>query len=50
MPDELLKIAGRCDCEQVDGFYNRPSMIDPPYVYGFLSKIKGTLVLKQLDS
>jgi hypothetical protein len=36
MPDELLKIAKKCDCEQVDNFYNRPGMIDPPYVYGFL--------------
>ena len=36
MPDELLKIAGKCGCERVDNFYNRPGMIDPPYVYGFL--------------
>ena len=36
MPDELLKIAEKCGCEQVDNFYNRPGMIDPPYVYGFL--------------
>jgi len=37
MPDELLKIAEKCGCEQVDNFYNRPGMIGPPYVYGFLS-------------
>lgn len=36
MPDELLKIAAKCNCEQVDDFYNRPGMIGPPYVYGFL--------------
>ncbi len=36
MPDELLKIAAKCDCEQVDDFYNRPGMTEPPYVYGFL--------------
>jgi hypothetical protein len=36
MPGELLKIAEKCGCEQVDNFYNRPGMIDPPYVYGFL--------------
>jgi len=36
MPDELLKIAEKCACEQVNDFYNRPGMINPPYVYGFL--------------
>ncbi len=36
MPDELLKIATKCNCGQVNDFYNRPGMIEPPYVYGFL--------------
>ena len=36
MPEELIAIAANCNCEQVDNFYNRPGMIEPPYVYGFL--------------
>lgn len=36
-PDELMHIAEKNDCSQVDDFYKRPGMINPPYVYGYLA-------------
>lgn len=36
LPKELLEIAKKKGCEEVSGFYNRPGMIKPPYVYGYL--------------
>lgn len=36
LPQELQKIAGELKCEEVPGFYKRPGMVDPPYVYGYL--------------
>ncbi len=38
MPEDLLIFAGRNGCKQVDDFFkNRPGMLNPPYVYGYLS-------------
>jgi len=37
LPDELLDVAEKCDCEQIDNFFDRPGMVEPPYVYGFLA-------------
>jgi hypothetical protein len=36
LPKELLEIAKRNGFKEVTGFYNRPGMIKPPYVYGYL--------------
>lgn len=36
LPKELLEIAKKSGCKEVTGFYNRPGMIKPPYVYGYL--------------
>ncbi len=37
LPEELLKIATQRGFEQVTDFYiNRPGMLNPPYVYGYL--------------
>lgn len=35
MPQELVQFAGAKGCSQVDDFFARPGMIDPPYVYGY---------------
>ncbi len=37
MPDELVNVADKYECKQVENFFSRPGMIDPPYVYGFLT-------------
>jgi len=36
LPKELLEIAKRNGSKEVTGFYDRPGMINPPYVYGYL--------------
>lgn len=36
LPKELLEIAQRNGRKEVTGFYDRPGMINPPYVYGYL--------------
>lgn len=36
LPKELLEIAKKNGCGEVSGFYNRPGMMKPPYVYGYL--------------
>jgi hypothetical protein len=36
LPKELQEIAKKNGCKEVIGFYNRPGMIKPPYVYGYL--------------
>ena len=37
MPKELVQHAEKNDCSQVNEFFNRPGMLNPPYVYGYLS-------------
>jgi len=37
LPKELLEIARENGCSEVRDFYDRPGMIKPPYVYGYLS-------------
>lgn len=36
LPSDLLEIARNYQCDQIDDFYERPGMINPPYVYGYL--------------
>jgi hypothetical protein len=36
MPRELVDFARANGCGQVDDFFDRPGMINPPYVYGWL--------------
>ena len=40
LPDELLQIAKELGCGPVPGFYDRPGMVDPPYLYGWLPRDK----------
>jgi hypothetical protein len=37
MPRELVDFARSQGCTPIDEFYERPAMINPPYVYGFAS-------------
>ncbi|MEO1019498.1 MAG: hypothetical protein AAFY56_17670 [Pseudomonadota bacterium] len=37
LPLGLTKSAGDNNCAPVTGFYDRPGMVEPPFVYGFLS-------------
>src|SRR3990172_4624961 len=36
LPQELRNLAVTIDCEAVPGFYDRPGMVEPPYLYGYL--------------
>ena len=36
LPKELLEIAKKNGCNEVMGFYDRPGMVNPAYVYGYL--------------
>ena len=36
MPLELVEFATRSGCAQVDDFFDRVGMVNPPYVYGYL--------------
>lgn len=36
MPRELVEFAERHACAQVTDFFDRPGMVKPPYVYGYL--------------
>jgi hypothetical protein len=36
MPRELVDFAHANGCEQIDYFFARPGMVNPPYVYGWL--------------
>jgi len=41
LPDELLNLADESGYSQVAGYYeNRPGMVEPPYVYGYLPGYK----------
>lgn len=35
MPKELVQHAEKNDCSQVGDFFDRPGMVNPPYVYGY---------------
>ena len=35
MPQELIQFARAKNCSQIDDFFARPGMINPPYVYGY---------------
>jgi hypothetical protein len=37
LPKELLEVAKENGCNEVKDFYDRPGMIRPPYVYGYLT-------------
>jgi hypothetical protein len=36
MPRELVDFARASGCAAIDNFYDRPGMVNPPYVYGLL--------------
>lgn len=36
MPRELVDFARSSGCGPIDNFYDRPGMVNPPYVYGWL--------------
>lgn len=36
LPRDLARLAREDGCGPVHGFYNRPGMIEPPYVYGVI--------------
>jgi hypothetical protein len=36
LPQDLLTVAEKCNCEQISDFLDRPGMIEPSYVYGVL--------------
>ena len=36
MPQDLVDFAHAKGCEQINNFYERPGMVNPPYVYGWL--------------
>lgn len=36
LPKELGEVARQNGCSEVKRFFDRPGMIDPPYVYGYL--------------
>jgi hypothetical protein len=35
MPEDIVQIASINKCQQIDDFYERPGMVNPPYAYGF---------------
>src|SRR5947207_9312945 len=37
MPRELVDFAHANGCAPIDSFFERPGMVNPPYVYGWLS-------------
>ncbi len=37
LPADLLNIARNYQCDQIDDFYDRPGMVNPPYTYGYLT-------------
>lgn len=37
LPEDLLKIAHEKGFDQIKDFYNRPGMLNPPYVYGYFT-------------
>jgi len=37
MPKDLIEIAHANGCEAISAFYDRPGMVEPPYVYGLLA-------------
>lgn len=37
LPSDLSEIAKKYNCSAVTDFFNRPGMLDPPYVYGYLN-------------
>ncbi len=36
IPEELHEFAKENGCSQIEDFYERPGMVGPPYVYGYL--------------
>jgi hypothetical protein len=36
LPQELEALGAKLGCEPVPGFYDRPGMIEPPYLYGYI--------------
>jgi len=40
LPADLAGAARAHSCGPVDGFFDRPGLVDPPYVYGFLGRVR----------
>jgi hypothetical protein len=36
LPEELREVALKSGCSEVKRFFDRPGMVNPPYVYGYL--------------
>ena len=36
MPEELVELARQKGCDQIEDFFKRPGLVNPPYVYGYL--------------
>jgi hypothetical protein len=41
LPQELEALGAELACEPVPGFFDRPGMIEPPYLYGYVPGWKG---------
>lgn len=37
MPQDLVDLAHAKGCDQINTFYDRPGMVNPPFVYGWLT-------------
>lgn len=40
LPMELVKVARNNDCKEIDNFFNRPGMVEPSYIYGYIGRDK----------
>lgn len=38
IPEELNEIANANECSQIEAFYQRPGMVNPAHVYGYVSQ------------
>ena len=41
LPQDLEALAELMDCGPVPGFFDRPGMVEPPYLYGYVPGWKG---------
>ena len=35
LPEDLREVAGELGCGEIQGFYDRPGMVEPPFLYGY---------------
>ena len=40
MPSDLYDLANQINCGSVENFYDRPGMVEPPFLYGYKSGFK----------